>query len=192
MSMSGALSLSVWMEMPKTHRTVTKQGVRPTHVYLTTDNPIWLKADWRRGLRWPSTAGQKWSPWWWVITAVKATSILLAPVWLGTATMMDELSMHSTNRRSHRPLFSPFSWHALFTWPHNTGPSCHPTAVLIVSPLFLSSEPQPPPSVPSSVLLSPAPLPLSCGQLRSASVITWNSRCSINWREIWWDKDDGG
>lgn len=66
-------------------KTVPIQSVRPTHVYLTTDSPIWLKADWRRGLCQPAMAGQKWSPWRWVITAVKASSVLLAPVWFLSA-----------------------------------------------------------------------------------------------------------
>lgn len=164
--------------------TVHTQSVQPTHVYLTTDGPMWLKADWRRGFLRPSMAVRKWSPWRWVITAV---TILLAPVWLRSATMIDKLSVLSSSHQSER-LPAPVSWHGHI----HTGPSRHPGPVLIVFLcLFFSSQPWSPPSVPSSVLPSPFPLPLSCGQLRSASVITWNSRCSINWREIWWDKNDG-
>lgn len=94
--------LFAWKHLIK-NTYVPKTVVRPSRVYLTTDSPIWLNAVWRRGLRRPSTAGQKWSPWRWVITAVNASSVLLAPVWLRPATMTDKLSMHSLNRQSHRP-----------------------------------------------------------------------------------------
>lgn len=69
------------------------------HVYLTSDSPIWLNAS-KGGDSWASMTGQKWSPWRYIITAVNASTVLLASSWLLPAIMIDKASVH-TPQPSH-------------------------------------------------------------------------------------------
>lgn len=64
------------------------------HVYLTSDSPIWLNASKGRD-SWASMTGQKWSPWRYIITAVNASTVLLASSWLLPAIMIDKASVHT-------------------------------------------------------------------------------------------------